>query len=83
MGETARWLDREAAANYLSVRVDELPRLVRAGKLPQPSLHFGPKTPRWDRQELDNMLGGSAASARRHNIRARIAAIAAETPARR
>lgn len=83
MGETARWLDREAAAAYLSLRVDELPRKVKEGKLPQPSYHFGPKSPRWDRHKLDEMLGGPVGFARRPDIDARIAAIASEAPRRR
>ena len=29
-----RWLSPEAAAAYLDVRVDALPRLVRAGRVP-------------------------------------------------
>jgi hypothetical protein len=58
----ARWLDREAAAGYVSVRVDELPRLVRAGKLPPPSLHLGPRKPRWDRLALDACFAGGVAS---------------------
>nr|MCV4210078.1 hypothetical protein [Roseomonas sp. SXEYE001] len=57
-----RWLDREAAAQYLSVRVDELPRLVKKGLIPKPSFHFGPRSPRWDREELDGLMGGPIAS---------------------
>ncbi|WP_135470061.1 helix-turn-helix transcriptional regulator [Crenalkalicoccus roseus] len=57
-----RWLDREATARYLSVRVDELPRLLRAGKLPVPSYHLGPKSPRWDRLALDACFVGGVAS---------------------
>ena len=58
----ARWLDRYACAAYISVRVDELPRLVRRGFLPAPSYHLGPKTPRWDREALDARFAGSVAS---------------------
>jgi hypothetical protein len=57
-----RWLDAEAAAAYISVRVDELPRLRRAGKLPAPSCHLGPRKPRYDRLQLDAMFGGGTAS---------------------
>jgi hypothetical protein len=57
-----RWLDAEAAAAYISVRVDELPRLRRAGKLPSPSWHLGPRKPRYDRLQLDAMFGGGTAS---------------------
>lgn len=52
-----RWLDRDAVASYVSVRVDHLPRLVREGKLPTPVYHFGPKNPRWDRLAIDQMFG--------------------------
>lgn len=58
-----RWLDRDAAAHYLSLRVDELPRLVRRGLIPAPSLHLGPKSPRWDRHALDACFAGGVASA--------------------
>ena len=36
-----QWLDREALAAYISVRVDQVQRLQRSGKLPEPSLHWG------------------------------------------
>jgi hypothetical protein len=57
-----RWLDREACAAYVSVRVDELPRLVKRGLLPAPSYHLGPRCPRWDRLALDARFSESAAS---------------------
>ena len=62
MSDEARWLDREAAARHVSVRVDQLPRLVRAGRLPQPSYHLGPRNPRWDRLALDSAFQGGLAS---------------------
>ena len=51
---TPRWLDRKALAEYISVRVDHIPSLLRQGKLPQPSKHLGERTPgggpaRWTR----------------------------------
>lgn len=58
----ARWLDRDALAVHICVRVDELPRLLRAGKLPEPSYHLGPKSPRWDRLAVDARFAGSVAS---------------------
>lgn len=58
----ARWLDREAVARYISVRVDEVSRLVRRGLLPEPSYHLGPKSPRWDRLTLDATFDGGVAS---------------------
>lgn len=57
-----RWLDAEGAAAYISVRVDELARLRRAGKLPPPSCHLGPRKPRYDRLALDALFAGGTAS---------------------
>jgi predicted DNA-binding transcriptional regulator AlpA len=51
--EKTRWLSRRAAAEYLSMEVDHLKRHVKSGKLPAPSFHLGPKSPRWDREALD------------------------------
>jgi hypothetical protein len=53
----SRWLDRDAVARHISVRVDHIPRLVRAGKLPAPSMHLGARSPRWDRDSLDALFG--------------------------
>lgn len=53
MADAPRWLDRDALAAHISVRVDELPRLSRAGKLPPPSLHLGPRSPRWWSADVD------------------------------
>ena len=52
-----RWLDRNALATYISVRVDEIPRFVRAGKIPQPSYQLGPKSPRWWSGAIDEPFG--------------------------
>lgn len=59
-----RWLNSEQTAAHVSRRVDELPRLLRVGKLPSPSLHFGPRSPRWDRVKLDAMMmrGGTGST---------------------
>lgn len=65
MADAARWLDRDACAAYISVRVDELPRLLKRGILPQPSTLLGPRCPRWDREALDARFNGGAASAGR------------------
>jgi hypothetical protein len=51
--EKTRWLDQARAAAYLSMQVDHLKRHVKSGKLPGPSFHLGPKSPRWDREALD------------------------------
>lgn len=56
-GMDDRWLDRDAVATYLRVRVDRVARLVKAGKVPQPSYHLGPRSPRWDRLQLDALFG--------------------------
>ena len=52
-----RWLDRKALAEYISVRVDHIPRLLRQGKLPQLSKHLGERTPRWWSGAVDKMCG--------------------------
>jgi hypothetical protein len=62
MPDAPRWLDRDACAAYVSVRVDELPRLVKRGLLPAPIYHLGPRCPRWDRLALDARFTGGAAS---------------------
>jgi hypothetical protein len=58
----SRWLSPSAAADYLDVRVDALPRLVRAGRVPAPDYSLGPRSPRYDRESLDRAMGGSVAS---------------------
>ena len=52
----SRWLDREALADHLSVRVDQIPRMMRAGKLPKPSHALGPRNPRWWQADVDAAL---------------------------
>lgn len=59
----ARWLDRDALAEYISVRVDQVARLQKAGRLPAPSYAFGPKSPRWWSAAVDEALGRKPASA--------------------
>jgi hypothetical protein len=48
-----RWLNAEQTACYISVRIDALRRLVKAGKIPAPDYTLGSKSPRWDRCALD------------------------------
>ena len=60
--DSPRWLDPDAAARYLSVRVDFLGRLVRQKRIPAPSYRLGARSPRWDRLALDAMFDGGAAS---------------------
>lgn len=57
-----RWLDREAAAEYISVRPSALDRLVKDGLVPGPAYPLGRRRPRWDRLALDNLFQGGAAS---------------------
>lgn len=52
------WLDPAAAAAHLCVPPRRLQALVRKGKLPRPSYHLGPKSPRWDRDKIDSLLAG-------------------------
>lgn len=63
-----RWLDREALAAHLSVRVDEIPRLQRRGALPAPSLRFGPRSPRWWSADVDASMGRAVASPGRTSL---------------
>jgi hypothetical protein len=58
----ARWLDPERAADYLSVRVDQLSRMLKAGLIPKPHYMLGPRKPRYDRLELDAMTNDSSSS---------------------
>ena len=58
----ARWMDSDATAKHISVRVDALPRLVRQGRLPKPNYDLGPRSPRWDRLAIDAAFEGGAAS---------------------
>ena len=58
----ARWLDRDALAARICVRVDAIARLQKAGRLPAPSYHLGPRQPRWDRDQVDAALSGGVAS---------------------
>jgi len=60
--DALRWLDRDALARHISVRVDAVARFQRAGRLPPPSYHLGPRQPRWDRDKVDAALSGGVAS---------------------
>lgn len=79
-----RWLDAEAAADHLSIRVDAFLRAVNAGRIPKPSKHLGVRTPRWDRTALDSvMIGGTASTDTRTAVDALVEEIKAEGRARR
>jgi len=47
------WLTPAETAKRQGLRVDQLARYVRAGKLPKPSYAYGPRAPRWNVEELD------------------------------
>lgn len=80
MGEPALWLNRDALAAHLCIRVDAISRLMRAGKLPDPSYHLGPRQPRWDRSKVDAAMSGGVASTDPDTV---VHAIAAKIAARR
>lgn len=79
-----RWLGVDDAARYVGARADVFLRAVKAGKLPAPSLVLGAKTPRWDRDALDErMAGGSTESNIGAAVNGVVAQIEAEGRARR
>ncbi len=59
---TERWLAPAQAAAYINVRPDALPRLVKQGRVPPPSYSLGKRLPRYDREALDALFQGGAAS---------------------
>lgn len=61
-GTLPRWLDAEAVAAHVSIRPDYVARYVKAGKLPKPRHPWGPRQPRWDREELDAFMQGGTRS---------------------
>lgn len=53
------WLDRKAlAARYSLSSKRAVARLERLGKLPAPSYHLGPNSPRWRTLEVEALLLG-------------------------
>lgn len=56
-----RWLTSRDTADYISVRVGDLSRLVKQGRIPAPAYNLGPKQPRWDRLALDACFTGQSA----------------------
>jgi diphthamide synthase (EF-2-diphthine--ammonia ligase) len=84
MSDAPRWLDADAASDYLSLRVDAFLRAVTAGRIPQPSRHLGERTKRWDREALDAvMMGGTASTDTRTAVHALAEEIKTEGRARR
>lgn len=51
-----RWLDADAAARHLCLRLDAFTRKVRTGIIPEPNLTLGSRTPRWWSADLDAMM---------------------------
>ncbi|GBQ58702.1 hypothetical protein AA16373_1342 [Komagataeibacter swingsii DSM 16373] len=74
-----RWLDRKALAHYLSIGPNRVRYLQQAGKLPQTNYHLGPRSPRWDRHEVDKkMLEGSDTAKKKQDMDAIVAKICEE-----
>lgn len=57
-----RWLSSRDTADYICVRVGDLARLVKQGRIPAPSYAIGPRQPRWDRLVLDAHFEGRSGS---------------------
>ena len=53
-----RWLSPAAAADHLDVYVHRLRGMVSKGLIPAPSLHLGPRQPRYDRAAIDQAMRG-------------------------
>jgi hypothetical protein len=68
---TTRWLSPKALGRYLGRDPKTLPELVRVGKLPRPTYHLGPKSPRYDRVAVDSMLIGRSEEADAEEIASR------------
>lgn len=63
-----RWLDADAASNYLSLRIDAFMRAVNAGRIPRSSAHPRSGAPCWDANVIDGMmLSGFRKNRRRRN----------------
>lgn len=54
-----RWLKPSDAAIYIGKPAKKLKTLAKAGLMPPPSYHFGPKSPRYDREAIDAMIAGT------------------------
>lgn len=60
------WLDRKALAERYSLHSERaVRRLERLGKLPKPSLHLGPRSPRWRLEEVEALFSGRPLKAAR------------------
>ena len=57
------WLDPAGVMRYLNLRHrSAVNRLVKDGKLPPPSYHLGPRSPRFDRDGIDAVMRGRQAA---------------------
>src|ERR1700746_1393518 len=54
----ARWLDADAAARYLCIRVDAFLRRVASGVIPPGHTGLGDRTRRWWSADLDAVVRG-------------------------
>ena len=63
-----RWLSPDQMARYIDSPVDKLPRLIKEGRIPKPTYTLGPRSPRFDRLEVDRMFSGGTTSVRTTNI---------------
>jgi hypothetical protein len=54
----ARWMRPAECASYIGKPAGRLKSLAKAGLLPNPSYHFGTKSPRYDREAIDEMIMG-------------------------
>lgn len=54
-----QWLTKKQACNHLGIAsTTTFDEKVRAGIIPAPSLHMGEKTPRWDKDLINEVMGG-------------------------
>ena len=58
----ARWMDAEAAARHLCLRLDAFNRKVRMKVIPEGSYSLGERTPRWWSSDLDAVMRPDTAS---------------------
>lgn len=83
-GPEPRWLCARDTADYICVRVGDLSRLVKQGRIPAPAYQLGPRQPRWDRLALDGCFEGRSASQNTDAVMQSVAEqILAEAPRRR
>lgn len=53
-----RWLDADAAADYLSLRPEAFLRRVRRGDIPAGSSALGGRSTRWSTSQLNDLMSG-------------------------